>query len=400
MKSTRKYALLAAMAFMAALPAWAQNIAVNSRIFRDGNAWVEEITGAATSPGMLRIDTELGNINVQGGPGGAQKDITYTVRKRVYSGSEEAARRDLAKFRVSALRRSDAVVLEGHAEGHSRRMSVEYQVQVPREIQVKISTEGGSIAVRNIAGRVDAESGGGSISLGDVAGPISAETGGGSIEVANSSNLLDLRTGGGSIRITGSKGKVKASTGGGSISLQGASDIVALDTGGGSVKVEQCGSELHVSTGGGSINVGDVSGLARLETGGGSIRLASARGPVTAETGGGSIELYKLMEGAKAETGAGPITAEFLGVKTDSSLQTSVGDVIVYLGPQAKVTIKATLDMANGHQIRSEFPDLKISSEGGNYGPKNYYAQGALNGGGPVLRVRTMSGNIEFRRAK
>lgn len=386
------------MVLMAALPVLAQNIAVNSRIFRDGNAWVEEITGVATSPGLLRVDSELGNINVQGGP---QKEIQFTVRKRVYNGSEEAARRDLASFRVSSLRRSDAVVLEGNAEGHPRRMSVEYQIQVPRDLQqLKVSTDGGSVNIRNLAGRVNAETGGGNISLADVAGPISAETGGGNIEVANSTNLLNLSTGGGSIRINGAKGKVNASSGGGNISLAGASDIATLDTGGGSVKVEQCGAELHVTSGGGSINVGDVSGTARLDTGGGNIRLASARGAVIANTGGGGIELFKLMQGAKAETGAGPITAEFLGITTDSSLQTSVGDVIVYLSPQAKVTVKATLDMANGHQIRSDFPELKITTDGGGYGPKNYYAQGALNGGGPQLRIRTMSGNIEIRRAR
>jgi hypothetical protein len=106
------------------------------------------------------------------------------------------------------------------------------------------------------------------------------------------------------------------------------------------------------------------------------------------------------MQGARAETGAGPITAEFLGMGTDSTLQTSVGDVIVYIGPQARITVKAELEMANGHQISSDFPDLKITTDGGNYGPKNYYAQGSLNGGGALLRVRTMSGNIEFRRAK
>ena len=72
-------------------------------------------------------------------------------------------------------------------------------------------------------------------------------------------------------------------------------------------------------------------------TGGGSIKLTSASGPVVANTGGGGIELYKLMQGARAETGAGPITAEFLGMGTDSTLQTSVGDVIVYIGPQARL---------------------------------------------------------------
>jgi DUF4097 and DUF4098 domain-containing protein YvlB len=397
-KRAHKFALLAATIVIAALPVIAQTSNSNSRIFRDGNSWVEEITGSIPAPDSLRITTEMGSITVQGG---AQKDAAYTIRKRVRSGSEEAARRDLAGFRVSAAKRGDAAIIEGATERHAKRLSVDFQVQAPRDLQqVRADTEGGSLSLHNLSGRATAHSGGGSISLGDIAGEITADTGGGNIEVADSTNLLNLRTGGGSIKITGSKGKVNASTGGGSISVGGASQAVNVSTGGGSVQVQQCGAELYVSTGGGSIDVGGVSGKAKLITGGGSIKLTSASGPVVANTGGGAIELYKLMQGARAETGAGSITAEFLGMGTDSTLQTSVGDVIVYIGPQARITVKAELDMANGHHIRSDFADLKITTDGGNYGPKNYYAQGSLNGGGAVLKVHTMSGNIEFRRAK
>ena len=398
MKRTHKFALLAATIAIAASPAFAQTINTASRIFRDGNAWVEEITGSMPAPASLRVHTDMGAIAVRGG---TQNGVNYTIRKRVTSGSEEDARRDLAGFSVSAVKRGDAAVIEGTTERRYGRLSVDFHVQVPRDLQqVRADTEGGSLSLHNLAGRVMAHSGGGSISLGDIAGETTADTGGGSIDVADSANLLNLRTGGGSIKITGSKGKVNASTGGGSISVGGASQAVTVSTGGGSVQVQQCGSELYVSTGGGSINVGDVSGRAKMITGGGSIKLTSASGPVVANTGGGGIELYKLMQGARAETGAGPITAEFLGQGADSTLQTSVGDVIVYIGPQARFTVKAELDMANGHQIRSDFPDLKITTDGGNYGPKNSYAQGSLNGGGALLRVRTMSGNIEFRRAK
>lgn len=398
-KRTRKFALLAATIVIAAVPVLAQTSNSNSRIFRDGNSWVEEITGSIPAPDSLRVTTEMGSIAVKGV---SQKDATYTIRKRVHSDSEEAARRDLAGFRVSATKRGDAAIIDGVTERRARRLSVDYQVQVPRDLQqVRADTEGGALSLHNLAGRVTAHSGGGAISLGDIGGEVTADTGGGSIEVADSTNMLNLSTGGGSIKITGSKGKVDARTGGGSISVGGASQAVTISTGGGSVQVQQCGSELYVSTGGGSINIGAVSGKAKLVTGGGSIKLTSASGPVIANTGGGAIELYKLMQGARAETGAGSIIAEFLGMGTDSTLQTSVGDVIVYIGPQAKLTVKAELDMANGHQIRSDFPDLKITSDGGsNYGPKNYYAQGSLNGGGAILKVHTMSGNIEFRHAK
>ena len=383
---------------IAALPVFAQTINSNSKVYRDGGGWVEELTGAIPYSYALKVNTDMGSIEVAGG---TQKEITYTVRKRLRSSSsEENARRDLAGFRIVAAKRGDMAVLEGSTEGRHGKMNVEFHVQVPRELQqVRANTDGGSVTMRNLAGRVVAQTSGGSVSLADLAGEVTADTGGGSIDASNIANTLNVNTGGGSIKISGAKGKINASTGGGSIVLTGASEFAKLTTGGGSVKVQQCNSELYVTTGGGSIDVGDVSGKVRMDTGGGSIHLTSARGPVIANTGGGSIELYKLMQGARAETGAGPITAEFLGVGSDSVLQTSVGDVIVYLSPQAKVTVKAELDMANGHKIRSDFSDLKITSQGGDYGPENIYAQGSLNGGGPVLRVRTMSGNIEFRRA-
>ncbi len=395
MKRNHQLAVVVALAAVLALPLYAQN----TRVFREGNAWVEETTGTLPSPRAVRINSDMGAISVVGG---SQRDLTYTVRKRVYTDSEDNARRQFAAFRVTAVKRGDQAIIEATSEHNFRKFSADFSLQAPREIDlVRAETGGGSITVRNIAGRVDTESGGGSVSLSDISGPISAETGGGSVEVTNSSNVLNLRTGGGSIRINSPKGKVRAQTGGGNISVGNATDAVFVETGGGSVDVRQCGSELQVSTGGGSIEVGDVNGMAVLDTGGGSIRLTSAKGMVKANTGGGSIELYKLLQGARAETGAGSITAEFLGFNTESSLQTSVGDVIVYLSPQAKVTVRASLTMANGHKIiAGDFPGLKITREGSEYGPSNYYAEGALNGGGPVLRVRTMSGNIEFRRAR
>jgi DUF4097 and DUF4098 domain-containing protein YvlB len=333
--------------------------------------------------------------------GGNQKDITYVIKKRVYGYLEGAARKQLERFHVTAGRRGEWAVIEANWEGGpARKSSAEFAVHVPQGIElVKVNTDGGGMAVRNIAGRVEAESGGGGVQLADIGGAVSAETGGGGVEVSNTSGPLRLSTGGGSIRVASAKGTVSVETGGGSIAVSGSAQAVSAQTGGGSIDVQKCGGELRVSTGGGSIEVGEVNGRAMLETGGGSIRLTSAQGPVTASTGGGSIALYKLMQGARAETGAGGITAEFLGAGSDSSLQTSAGDVVVYVSPQAKMTVRASIQMAGGHKIRSDFSELKITTEGGEWGPRNVYAEGNINGGGPVLKVRTMSGNIEFRRA-
>jgi DUF4097 and DUF4098 domain-containing protein YvlB len=393
-KSQRQLATVLVLTVACALPLSAQN----SKVYREGNSWVEEISGNVPAAKNLKVTTEAGAVTVQGGN---QKDITYVIKKRVYGYLEDAARKQLERFRVTASRRGEWAVIEGSWEGGSpRKFSGEFAVHVPQGIElVKVNTDGGGMAVRNIAGRVEAESGGGGVQLADIGGAVSAETGGGAVEVSNTSGPLRLSTGGGSIRVASAKGTVSVETGGGSIAVSGSAQAVSAQTGGGSIDVQKCGGELRVSTGGGSIEVGEVNGRAVLETGGGSIRLTSAQGPVTASTGGGSIALYKLMQGARAETGAGGITAEFLGAGSDSSLQTSAGDVVVYVSPQAKMTVRASIQMAGGHKIRSDFSELKITTEGGEWGPRNVYAEGNINGGGPVLKVRTMSGNIEFRRA-
>jgi len=61
--------------------------------------------------------------------------------------------------------------------------------------------------------------------------------------------------------------------------------------------------------------------------------------------------------------------------------------------------VRASVDLGNGHHITSDFPDIHIAGEGGQWGPRTLSAEGKLNGGGPVLKVRTTTGNIWFKRA-
>ena len=151
MKRNLKLAMVAALAITFALPVAAQT----GKVYRDGSDWIEEITGTLTGVRSLRVRTDAGSVNVQGG---AQQGITYTIRKRVRGGSEESARRVLAAFRVTAGNRSGMAVLEGNAEGRMRNFSIDFKVNTPREIEsVRAETDGGSIGVRNIAGHVTAQ---------------------------------------------------------------------------------------------------------------------------------------------------------------------------------------------------------------------------------------------------
>jgi hypothetical protein len=128
--------------------------------------------------------------------------------------------------------------------------------------------------------------------------------------------------------------------------------------------------------------------------------LQGARGRVVAETAGGSIDLLKIEGAVHASTAAGRILAELNGNKKTfgpSQLETSLGDIFVYLPDNLPLTIDAAIDSAAGRKIHSDFP-LDIQGGKEELAPSTIRGHGALNGGGDVLRIRTVAGNIEIRK--
>lgn len=396
MKRKLKLAGLALLMAVLVSAAFAQE----TRVFQEGGKWAQEIKGNLGASRNLQVKVDVGSVRVEGG---SQSGITYVIRTHAYTSSEQDARRQFEAYKVNASTKGDTAWIVADWQGGSRprKFSGDFVINVPTNMEwVKVVTEGGSVAAKAITGRVDAQSGGGSIHFDDIGGQINAETGGGSIDVGNVGGEITLRTGGGSIKVAAAKGKITAESGGGSVVVLSGMQGATLETGGGSIQVDRCAGQLRATTGGGSIELGDIGAGADLETGGGSIRLTSAKGPVRATTGGGTIDLGGVSS-ARAETGGGGIVAKFVSGtdRTDSTLETAAGDITVYLSSDLNVTVRAAIELANGHTIRSDFSDIAVHSEGGQWGPKTVTAEGKLNGGGPILKVRTTTGDILIRRA-
>jgi len=384
------------MLALLALPLPAQQ----SRVSGVGSSWDQEITGSLAAVKNLRLKIGMGSVVLRGGQGDA---IHYIIHSHSYTSSEQEARRQFDSYKINAYVRGDTAWIVGDWEGaHPRKFSGEVTIRVPREMGwVKLETEGGNIDATGITGKVEAESGGGNIRVDDISGGVSAETGGGSIEVGTIGGEIGLRTGGGSIEVHQANGKVVAETGGGSVQIQSATQGASIETGGGGIELRKCNGKAKVSTGGGSIDLGDIDGPVDINTGGGSIHLTSAKGHVHAQTGGGGIELYGVPS-ANAETGAGGIVVKLVNTgaeRHDSVLETSAGDITVYIASDVAINVRASVDLGNGHHITSDFPDIHVASEGDKWGPKTLTADGKLNGGGPLLKVRTTTGDICIRRA-
>ena len=372
-------------------------MAQQGKVYQESSGWAQEISGTLAGVKNLRVRVEAGSVRVEGGP---QSGISYKMVTHARNSSEEKARRQLEDYKLTATVRGDTAWIEAECRS-PHRFSGEYVINVPAGMDlVKIETEGGAVSVKGITGRVEAETGGGKIHLEDIGADVNAQTGGDSIEVNQIGGNLNVQTGGGKLYLGSVKGTVNASTGGGDIVLLSGGRSVVLETGAGDIQVKQCSGDLKITTGGGNIDVDGVAGPMEIETGGGSIRVGSAKALVRAETGSGRIELNGIPA-VHAETGSGGIMARFVtmsGDHADSVLETAAGDIVVYLPVNFRARIRAAIEVANGQKIYSDFPEIPVRMEDGEW-PQTITAEGNLNGGGPTIKVQTVSGNIWFRRA-
>ena len=307
-----------------------------TRVYQENGKWSRQITGSLAAAKNLRVKVDSGVVRVAGG---SQQTINYVISNHSYASSEEKARREFESYKISVSVRGDTAWVTGEWEGsRPRRSSSEFVINIPRNTDlVKVETDGGDLTATGIAGRVEGETGGGSIHLDDIAGVISAETGGGSIDVGTVGGELTLRTGAAASRWLRPKERSTRRPAVAAWWWCPACRAPCLKPAAAASRCNIAPGPLKVTTGGGSIELGEIAGPAEIETGGGSIRLSSATGAVRAQTGGGSITLNGVPA-ARAETGAGGIVAKFVSgtERTDSVLETSAGDITVYLAPNAE----------------------------------------------------------------
>ena len=359
-----------------------------------------EIYGTVTTRDgqRLRLVTDLGNVVVRTQNSGK---LDYHVHLEA-DASQKNAKELLKSYSVDAREGSEDVYFRGQAFGRQLRgrLWVTVEINVPKNYGLDIWTGGGNIETEDINGRVAMSTSGGNITAGNVGGAARLVTDGGHITVKNVGGELSANTGGGHITTGSVAGGATLHTNGGHIRVASVKGVARLDTGGGNITLEKSGGELVAETVGGQIEVGEAAGLVRAKTGGGGIRVVRVSGPTNLETGGGSIYLTQVDGLVKASTGAGGITAWFVSSPKrpgTCDLQSGDGDIVVYLPRQLSVTIDAQIQQGNEHHVIADpaFP-LKVRYDEASNGSRRIRAEGALNGGGEVLRLRTVAGNIRL----
>jgi hypothetical protein len=376
-----------------AMVSWAQ---APPRIVQEGAYWVETIEATVDGAEVraLRVST-WGDLNLRGVDG---DQISYSLKKRVRAHSESEAAQVLSQFRIIATREGSVLRLQVECS-MTHRVSPQLIVSAPRTlVKTLLETQGGNIAATDMDGAVVAESGGGRIEADRIQAGFYAKTVGGEIRVGSVDGTVSCFSGAGAIRADRIGGDARLETAGGEIHVNQAGGTIHVSSGGGDVHINTAAENVTAHTGGGLIEVGKAGGLVIAETGGGGIIVGEARS-VRCQSVAGAIKLKGVSGPLRATTARGNILAVLMSTADfdTSFLDTSEGDITVYIPSNLAVTIKALM-MRTGTtgRIISDFDEIKIEKSHQRFGPVQ--AEGAINGGGPILKVSAVGGTIHFRR--
>jgi hypothetical protein len=155
-------------------------------------------------------------------------------------------------------------------------------------------------------------------------------------------------------------------------------------SGSGDVTDDGVGVNARLNTGSGTIHATGLKESFTVGTGSGDIYAEqSGSGDVTARTGSGSIELKNVSGGVKADTGSGDIKLSGQP-KADWHIRTGSGSVELWADRSP-----FTLDASTGSgDVRT---DREMVVQGS---IEKHHISGKINGGGPMVRVSTGSGDI------
>lgn len=376
----------------------------------------------STKEGLtLRLTADLGSVNITPIEAGSPPVVRYTVHVETDARGSSATQL-LNKYSLKAGTSSTGVEIASSLFPQAARFAnaqfwVQFDVAVPRNYNVEVSTGAGDITTGDLggtaflktqggnitAGRIGGtgswqaprgrpvarlETEGGHIRVSEVTGDLTAFTAGGHINAGNITGEASLHSGGGHIRARQIGGRADLETVGGNITVGSAASFVSVHTGGGQIDFGEVGGSVRAQTGGGGIHVIYVSGPMEVESNGGSICLTGASGAVQAATSGGSITAWI---NPNAPSGKGPLRLE-----APSQLASGTGDIIVYLPRNLAVNIDALVANGTEHYIEADSAlHLTMQAPLNGIGPVR--AVGVLNGGGAPLKLRTTGGKIRLQ---
>jgi hypothetical protein len=184
---------------------------------------------------------------------------------------------------------------------------------------------------------------------------------------------------------------VRTRSGSGDQTIEGTHGNVDVQTGSGDVRLANLVGEIRLQTGSGDVRAHEIAGSVKGGTGSGDVEIEeTAQGDIDMHTGSGNITVRGVQGSFRGEAGSGDITAE--GTQSGEwEIHTGSGNVHVRL--PANAGFDADITTSSGSIDVGAPIEMTVQ---GRVGESRKSIHGKARGGGPLLRVRTGSGDIHI----
>jgi hypothetical protein len=185
---------------------------------------------------------------------------------------------------------------------------------------------------------------------------------------------------------------IRTHSGSGDQTIEGTHGNADLQSGSGDMKLSRLTGEIRLQTGSGDVRAREISGPVRGGAGSGDIEVEeTGSGDIDLHTGSGNITARGIQGGFRAEAGSGDITAE--GTQTGAwEIRTGSGNVHVRL--PANAAFDANISTSSG-TLDVDAP-ITMTVQGRVQETRKSII-GKVRGGGPLLTLRTGSGDIHIQ---
>ena len=185
---------------------------------------------------------------------------------------------------------------------------------------------------------------------------------------------------------------VRSRSGSGDQTIEGPRGNVDIQTGSGDLRLARLTGEIRLQTGSGDVRAHEISGTVKGGAGSGDIEIEeTGPGDVDLHTGSGNINVRGIQGGFHAEAGSGDITAE--GTQRGAwEIRTGSGNVHVRLPGNA--AFDADVSTSSG-TVNVDSP-IEMTVQG-RIQESRKNIRGKVRGGGPLLSVRTGSGDVHIQ---
>ncbi|MFZ0309955.1 MAG: DUF4097 family beta strand repeat-containing protein [Candidatus Sulfotelmatobacter sp.] len=184
---------------------------------------------------------------------------------------------------------------------------------------------------------------------------------------------------------------IRSHSGSGDQTIEGTHGNVDLQSGSGDVKLSRLTGEIRLQTGSGDVRAREIAGPVRGGAGSGDIEVEeTGAGDIDLHTGSGNITARGIQGAFRAEAGSGDVTAE--GTQTGAwEIRTGSGNVHVRL--PANAAFDANISTSSG-TLDVDAP-ITMTVQGRVQETRKQIV-GKVRGGGPLLSLRTGSGDIHI----